>query len=260
MTEIENRTEHKEYFGKIKYCFIDWDGTLVKTPEAFFVAHQKLAKYLGSNAPFMMEDQQRLVSDERKISSIEKFLDIVGRKRVSQRRLGMLGRKRNEFYKEALRENALELLKNFDGLITFLKGKGMHLVITTASSRKLLDLILENQEKIKPKTFDLIETPDGNTKYLKARDKKVIYEFAIKKLAFQLGVKILPSECLAIEDTPGGVLSAREAGIGLVIAIPDGQTTESRFKFKGADLVIEDLDYLKKIWEIDANPNKIKEG
>ena len=60
---------------------------------------------------------------------------------------------------------------------------------------------------------------------------------------FRLGARLLgldPSALVAVEDTPAGIVSARQAGVGLVVGVTTGRPPE-QLRAAGADRTVPDL-------------------
>ena len=77
-----------------------------------------------------------------------------------------------------------------------------------------------------------------------------IYLEAARRLGFD------PARCLVFEDAESGVRSAKAAGCGGIVAVPDPRTAHKgeRFLSFGADEILDDLRCFDgRGWGIDLN-------
>ena len=137
---------------------------------------------------------------------------------------------KNEIYEDYIIESKIETRTGIIRLMNGLKEKDVKIGIVSSTSEVNLMNLFKKGLKINPtKKFDLIAHGDC-TKLKKPSPE--IYEWALEKLQ-------LPAEgCIAIEDSPKGLESAKGASLKTLIT-PSNFTKNENFKL--ADLVVSDL-------------------
>lgn len=133
-------------------------------------------------------------------------------------------------YTELLRQDALELRPGVARLICEARERGLLAAIATTTSLANVKALVETSFKDRGRgLFDVIVAGDEVEQKKPAPD---VYRLALKKL------KSRPENCIAIEDSRNGLLSASAAGIAAVI------TPSFYFKdddFREAVAVMSDL-------------------
>ncbi len=189
--------------SKYRALIFDLDGTIIDTekyyrmawPQAFEEAGYKMTddQYLfirSLGRPFVQETLKKFSGDSN--FDYEKMVQI-----------------RNVYLNRLIEQNGLQTKKGAEELLSFLKANGILTCIATASPEAKARNFLQRTGLLQ--YFDRI---------VSARDMKEgkpspdVYLFAVN----QIGLKA--EECLAVEDSPNGVLSASRAGLD-VIMIPD---------------------------------------
>lgn len=127
-----------------------------------------------------------------------------------------------DYVKEQAKHKRNLVKKGFLELVTFLKSKNIKLGIATGSS---LDLVKHYFSIININVndyFDGVATIDDVTV---GKPSPMVYQVACKKL------KVKPSECYAIEDSPNGINSAKSAGVTPLMVVdlvkPNASLTSS---------------------------------
>ena len=139
----------------------------------------------------------------RGVSRMESLEIILERsdKKYSNKEKEEFANKKNELYKELLNEmSEKDLDKKVKDTLDILKQRGYKTAI--ASSSKNAKLILSKLNLID--FFDIII--DGNDIKYSKPDKEVFEKAGI-------GLKLLPNECLVVEDAASGVEGAIRAGM-----------------------------------------------
>lgn len=131
-----------------------------------------------------------------------------------------------EIYKKELEtvEGLLPLLNEF-------RDKGVPLAVASSSPMRLIKFVL-NMFSLED-YFDVLVSGECTDN---GKPHPDIYLEAARLLGVQ------PSECLAIEDSINGVLSAKAAGM-VCVAVPDKRLTPD--KFQNADMIYEELAKLE---------------
>ena len=187
-----------------KGLLFDLDGVIVDTAKYHYLAWKELAKEL--EIPFTEKDNERLKGVSR-MASFEIILEIGGRS-MSQTEKEACCAKKNEIYVEYIKKlKDDEILPGVKNFLTDAREKGYRTALGSASKNS--PMILERLGITK--LFDAVI--DG-TKTSKAKPDPEIYQKACESLGIQ------PEYCMAFEDAPGGILSAHQAGMH-VIMVPD---------------------------------------
>jgi len=183
-------------------ALFDLDGTLVETERVLYKAWIELAKRAG--ADFLTFD----------------YADIIGKPdvdccRIVSEHFG-LGRDPSTWYEEYrlialdMMDRDLELRPGTGTVLARLAGLGVPMALVTSGTREHVEKALGKFGLVT--AFDVIVTADSPGLAARKPDPA----------PYLLGAKLLgvdPGRCVAFEDSPAGVRSARDAGCK-VFAIP----------------------------------------
>ena len=179
---------------KYKGIIFDLDGVICHTDRYHYMAWKNMADGLGIYFDEEINNRLRGVS---RMESLEIILERSDKK-YSNKEKEEFANKKNELYKELLNEmSEKDLDKKVKDTLDILKQRGYKTAI--ASSSKNAKLILS-----KLNLFDIII--DGNDIKYSKPDKEVFEKAGI-------GLKLLPNECLVVEDAASGVEGAIRAGM-----------------------------------------------
>ena len=182
---------------KYKGIIFDLDGVICHTDRYHYMAWKNMADSLGIYFDEEINNRLRGVS---RMESLEIILERSDKK-YSDKEKEEFANKKNELYKELLNEmSENDLDKKVKDTLDILKQRGYKTAI--ASSSKNAKLILSKLNLID--FFDIII--DGNDIKYSKPDKEV-FEKA------RIGLKLLPNECLVVEDAASGVEGAIRAGM-----------------------------------------------
>ncbi len=117
--------------------------------------------------------------------------------------------RRRELTAAHLETHGIEKKKGLDELLDFLKHNGIKIAVATATNRERTDSYLKQVGVYS--YFDVFVCGDM---VKRGKPDPEIYQSASKALG------LLPSECMALEDSPNGIRSAYAAGCKAVM-IPD---------------------------------------
>ncbi|MDO8461101.1 MAG: HAD family phosphatase [bacterium] len=145
-----------------------------------------------------------------------------------------LRRKRRRIYLEILKKEKIKIMSGLKELMYILKNKNVKLAVASNTSKEHIVFILK-----KISMFSYFHTIVSADEVKRAKPYPDIY----KKVARQLGLK--PSECIVLEDSQTGVLSAKRAGM-FIIAVPSVFTKYQNFL--KADIILPSLRSIK--WKI----------
>ncbi|MDQ1374475.1 MAG: mannitol-/sugar-/sorbitol-6-/2-deoxyglucose-6-phosphatase [Actinomycetota bacterium] len=127
-----------------------------------------------------------------------------------------------------LKEGALEA-------VDFLQHRGVRLAIASSSYYRVIEAVLDRGGLAG--RFEVVHSAEDEAN---GKPDPAVYLTAASKLGVD------PALCVAIEDSPNGVLSAKRAGMDCV-AVPD-PGTETDPVFAEADLVLPSLTELPQHW------------
>jgi HAD superfamily hydrolase (TIGR01509 family) len=145
--------------------------------------------------------------------------------------IAQLHQSKTRHYVDMLGEGRIPLRSGVKRLITDARSAGLRLAVVTTTTPEnvtaLLGSTLDNQGE---GVFEVIAAGDIVPAKKPAPD---IYHWAMERLG--LG----PQECLAIEDSHNGLLSALSSGVRSVVITVNGYTSNE--DFTGASLVVDQL-------------------
>lgn len=197
----------------IDTIIFDMDGTLIDTEKYFRACWPKALAAFG----YEMSDEQALSmrSLGRPFAPVhlkEMFGESIDYTQVRE--------KRKELVEECIKENGIQLKPGVIELLQWLKENHIRAAIATATDMERTNRYL--------KMLGIHEYFDkliSATMVKEGKPSPDIYLYACE----QLGRK--PEECIAVEDSPNGVLSAYRAGCKVVM-VPDQTAPEEELKSK----------------------------
>lgn len=196
----------------IKAVIFDLDGTLIDTEKYYRINWPKAFEHFG----YKMSDEQYL-----SIRSLGKPFIYETLKNYSgdpDFDYDTVVAYRTKLMEESLNQNGIELKKGASELLSFLKNKGITIAIATASPVERARTYLEKTGI--QNYFDRIISARNMKEGKPSPD---VYQFAVKELG------LTAEECIAVEDSPNGVLSASRASLK-VIMVPDLTPADSDLK------------------------------
>ena len=123
-----------------------------------------------------------------------------------------------------------EPMEGVDRAVALLRGLGLGIAIASSSSHRLIDAVCDRLG------LEWIEIRCSADDELRGKPAGDVYLTAARRLGLS------PAACLAIEDSPNGVLAARAAGMRC-IAVPDPHLSGDT-RYREAQLVLRSLDEL----------------
>lgn len=186
----------------IKGILFDMDGVILDTEKLYTRFWQEAANVLGY--PMTKEQAMGLRSLNREFGAakMQSYFDVpVNYEEVRNKRIELM----NAF----IEKEGVELKPGIKELLSYLKEKGIKTAIATSSP-------IERTEKYLASVGLMGAFDKLISGYMvqKGKPEPDIYELAAKEIGFT------PQECLAIEDSPSGLLSASRAGCYPVM-VPD---------------------------------------
>lgn len=196
----------------IKGIIFDLDGVLVLTEKYHYNAWKQVLDAENIYIDEVMYDKLRGLS---RIDTLNQILKIAN-KEYSEKQKEVLANKKNEIYKEYLKElGPSDISGDLIKTLLILKGKNVKLAI--ASSSKNATNIAKQTDLLK--YFDVIV--DGN-QINKAKPDPEVFLKAANKL------NLLVNECLVVEDAISGIDAGIAGGfktVGISIAKSYDKTT-----------------------------------
>lgn len=200
----------------IKGFIFDLDGVITDTAEQHFEAWKKLADELGWIFDRKVNEKLRGVSRMASINIIKDH----NKANVDEDTLFQLAEKKNNYYKEALKELSQDdFLPGAKELLIHLKREGFKVAL--GSSSKNAKTVL-SQLQATP-YFDAVA--DGNSTK-RSKPEPDIFLFGAKAL------KLKPEECIVFEDAESGVDAAKKGGFHSVGIGPKGRVGHADVRFE----------------------------
>jgi HAD superfamily hydrolase (TIGR01509 family) len=192
----------------IKAIFWDNDGVLVNTEHLYFLATQQIMATVGITLTREIYLEYFMIQGTGAWHLAEE-------KGLTPDEIERLRHERNHLYSKFLRQENT-LIEGVREVLAALHGKYLMGVVTT-SRKDHFDLIHERTEILK--YFDFVLT---SSDYQKVKPDPEPYLRAIEKSRLRV------EECLAVEDSERGLLSARSAGLKCIV-VPSDLTRASNF-------------------------------
>ncbi len=211
----------------------DVDGTLAETEEAHRAAFNDTFARRGLPWRWSRADYRRLLKTTGGKERIRAFQGELpaGAPRLSDEEIAALHREKTARYGEILASGALQPRPGVSALIEAARAAGLKIAVATTTNLPNVEALSRCCWGVAADAmFDTIAAGDMVTAKKPAPD---VYELALR----QLGLP--PAACLAFEDSRNGVLSARAAGLEVLVT-PSAYTDDD--DFTGARWVIESLE------------------
>lgn len=213
--------------GQIKAVIFDMDGVLINSEPLWRQAEIETFKKVGLH---FTDDMCKQTMGMRLSEVIEFWYQKTPWKKKSKQEIEKLLLKR---VTELILDKGTAM-KGVLSALEYFKKKGFKIALASSSAKRLINAVL-NKLKI-DNYFEVVMSAEFLS-YGKPHPEIFI------KTASKLGVS--PNQCIVIEDSLHGVLSAK-AALMQVIAIPDQEGKKDK-KFVIADHILNSLEEVEKI-------------
>ena len=212
----------------IKALILDMDGIIVDTEPIHINSFRVLIDELGFN--YTEDFLNSLVG-----FSVENNIETILKKNnhFSENAKQNSVKKRESIYLDLLTSSSIKPIDGVYNIIKICKRKNLKLALASSSSNEQVSTILKLTEL--DYAIDIIVNGDEVRKKKPAPD---IYLKAIKRLNFQ------PNDCLAVEDSPAGILSAKSAGLKCIGVI---NQYSDKLALQKADWLLDSMNKLSEI-------------
>jgi DNA helicase-2/ATP-dependent DNA helicase PcrA len=129
---------------------------------------------------------------------------------------------------EALEQNGIEIKPGVIELLTYLRKKGIVTAIATATDMERATRYLK-----KIGLYDYFDRIISATMVKEGKPSPDIYQYACEQIG------LAPEECMAVEDSPNGIMSAHLANC-IVVMVPD-QTEPDEHVWDMLDVRVDTL-------------------
>jgi beta-phosphoglucomutase len=202
----------------------DVDGTLVDTAEQHFRAWSKLAAEIGhpfTRADFAATFGMRNPEIIRKLFYPD----------ADDARCAELGGRKEDLYRESVREEGVQLLPGVAKLLAAFAGAGWPQAVGSSAPPGNVELLLGATGT--RHYFSQIVTGDDVTR---GKPHPEVFLTAAEKL------KAEPARCVVFEDAVAGVEAAKAGGMRCVAVTFVGHHPAEKLKAAGADLIVPSLE------------------
>jgi len=218
--------------GQLKAIIFDVDGTLAETErDGHRLAFNQAFSEAGLPWQWSAEFYGPLLAvsggKERLVAYVREYHPQFEPPVKLELWAAQLHRQKTKYYRQFLLEGSIPLRPGVQRLIEEAIAKDIRLAIATTSALPNVMALLE--KFFHPTVFELIAAGDIVAEKKPAPD---IYDYVLEQM------NLSPRECLVIEDSPGGVQAATQAGLPTLVT--QHEYTENQ-DFSGAIAVLSDL-------------------
>ena len=217
----------------VRALIFDVDGTLAETEELHRRAFNETFADAGLGWHWSQADYSDLLKTTGGKERMRVFRDQIGATDPDDAGIAALHRDKTTRYAQLMQDGNIVLRSGIRSLAADARSKGVRLAVATTTSRPNIEALTHAcWGKGADDVFDVIAAGDEVAAKKPAPD---VYDLALDRLG-------LPAEdAIAIEDTRNGLLSARGAGLRVVIT---PSLYSAKEDFAGATVVVPEVSTL----------------
>lgn len=214
----------------LKALIFDVDGTLAETEELHRRAFNEIFTEARLGWHWSVDQYRALLRTTGGKERMAQYRRTFGAAGPDDATIAALHAAKTRRYGQLLRQGAIRLRPGVRALMQQARTSGLLLGVATTTSRRNVDgLSRACWDADAGDVFDAVAAGDEVSAKKPAPD---VYELALKRLGLS------PDEALAIEDSRNGLLSAKAAGIRVVVT-PSAYTEHENLS--DADILLQDL-------------------
>jgi beta-phosphoglucomutase len=210
----------------------DVDGTLVDTAAMHFEAWRRTCLELGRD--FTRTDFANTFGRRNPEIMTELFGN-----RFHTAEVEDIGKRKEDYYRDAAREQGVVLLPGVAALLEGLRSAGFRQAIGSSAPRENVDLILQLTG-----TAEYFAGISASEDAQRGKPDPQVFLIAAQHIG------IAPAHCVVLEDAVAGVQAARNGGMRVIAVTFVGHHSEEKLRAAGADRVVATLA------EVDAGEVK----
>ncbi len=213
----------------LEALIFDVDGTLAETEEAHRHAFNDTFAEAGMDWHWSVEDYTWLLRTTGGKERMRAYRDHVGQG-PDDDTIAALHQRKTARYAQIIASGALDLRPGVASLIDRARARGLRLAVATTTNRPNVDALCRACFCAPMKdVFEIIAAGDEVARKKPAPD---VFALAVSRLG------IAPDAAMAFEDSRNGVLSAKGAGLPVIVT-PSAYTAQD--DFAGAEWIVPDL-------------------
>ncbi|MDV4145404.1 HAD-IA family hydrolase [Shimia sp. FJ5] len=216
----------------LKALIFDVDGTLAETEEAHRAAFNRVFSEEGLGWHWSVEDYRALLKTTGGKERMRAFCGMpeAGDVTLSDAEIARIHRVKTGYYVDILAQGDLPLRDGVREVISAARAKGLRVAVATTTSRENVEALCQCCWGASgAAVFDVIAAGDEVQAKKPAGD---VYELALARLGLR------GEDCVALEDSGNGVLSA--CAVGIPVVVTPSVYTEAD-DFSGAEAVVPSL-------------------
>ncbi|MBR9844498.1 MAG: HAD-IA family hydrolase [Rhodobacteraceae bacterium] len=216
----------------LKALIFDVDGTLSETEEAHRAAFNRVFAEEGLGWHWSVGDYRALLKTTGGKERIRAFCEMpeAGGVALSEAEIARIHQVKTGYYVDILAQKDLSLRAGVRDLIAAARRAGLRVAVATTTSRANVEALCRCCWGASgADVFDVIAAGDEVAAKKPAGD---VYDLALERLGLR------GAECVALEDSRNGVLSAVAAGVPVIVTPSVYTETDD---FSGAEAVVPSL-------------------
>jgi beta-phosphoglucomutase len=194
----------------LKVVLFDFNGVIINDESI----HERLTQelLLEENLVLKQGEYRKVCLGRSDRSCLQELLASRGRTVNDAYLKQLISRKAEAYVREIEKMEKLPLYPGLDDILFQLRSRNLKLGIVSGAILPEIELVLKRGKLAE--YFDAIVSGDDITA---SKPEPEGYLLAVERLNQEYpDLNLLPSECLAIEDTPAGIKAAKQAGMQVV--------------------------------------------